>query len=922
MSTATHAIIGKAVLEMLERRQMMSAVSFRDGILVVQGMSTAPNDLAVNLSVDGASVWGVANGEPGQPIQTLLVRQIRIIGGDADDTIRVDPRVTIPVYVQAGNGDDDVATGIGNDTVIAGNGNDSIDSYRGNDYVEAGNGADFIHGGGGNDSIDGGAGSDVIFGDNGRDSIEAGSGSDSITGGAGSDFITASGDVDHAVGSYGNDTIVGDLDDTLTGGQGHDRVLRNSSNPLPPPIEDPVSPTAPTVIPQPSGFAILSQETGAPLAGFENVQNSANLDLGALGNQNLSIRANVPSDFTGTAIFKLDGGADISVGMTEDFTLALSNWDVAGNHTVQVHLVTPAGLAGRTLTLNVTLQQVVGVPAPVSSDPTEITAAPDAPVAAITAMETSVAQGHAVHVNAMTSDLNGSTPLTSTYDWDFGDAGSKYNQLRGYNAAHLYQQAGNYTITLTVTNPDGAKSVTTQEVTVTEAQRKVIYVSNRGSDSNSGLSPQSAIKTLDKARSLVGDNTEILLERGGTFSLSSSIVIKGQNVVIGAYGNGDRPRINWTGAADSSALFSVDPAARDVSFEDLSFDKATGGHACINAGGTNIAVTGCEFLHVFDCVNTNKKPTGVLVQDNIAPLDDGVEGFLVWIEGSDHVILGNTVANSTRAQCIRDAWADRVLVAYNDLTNLDRRPDGDQFDENRQTLSLHLGNYLYVYNNSFTAGRCEVGPLAGGDGLMKADWQVQRVNWAVVEGNTFHDSAFLSVCHGTNHMMVRQNVFNQDAGGMAITVDGYSSVYQRDVEDLTITQNTGINTGTKGTFLYVGGAVKGITLTNNLYVAPNITPGVGTASGVYVNGGSLSSFRQIDGNVWPTANPNSYAQGGVMFVGASMSSSGYRDAAEWNELTQVGQDSFQSLKIGADTSLMMDGQIVGSILPLNARVAA
>jgi hypothetical protein len=234
---------------------------------------------------------------------------------------------------------------------------------------------------------------------------------------------------------------------------------------------------------------------------------------------------------------------------------------------------------------------------------------------------------------------------------------------------------------------------------------------------------------------------------------------------------------------------------------------------------------------------------------------------------------------------------------------------------------LHLGNYLYVYNNSLTDGRCEVGPLAGADGLMKPDWQVQRANWAVVEDNTFHGTSFISVCHGTNHMMVRGNVFNQ-IGGMDITVDAPSSVYNRDVEDLTITNNTAINNGTKGTFLWVGGPVAGITLTNNLYVAPNITPGVGTTSGVYVNGNSLSSFREISGNVWPTAHPNSYAQGGVNFVGASMSSSGYRDAAEWNALPQVGDDTFESATVDGTYSLVIGDQTVGSLLPVGTRIAA
>src|SRR5437762_8999057 len=126
MNTDTNEIIGKAVLETLERRQMMSAVSFKDGILVVQGLSAAPNNLTINLSPDGASVWGVANGETGAPVAVSQVRQIRIIGGDGDDMVHVDPRVMIPVYIRTGNGDDNITAGAGREVILAGSGNDTI----------------------------------------------------------------------------------------------------------------------------------------------------------------------------------------------------------------------------------------------------------------------------------------------------------------------------------------------------------------------------------------------------------------------------------------------------------------------------------------------------------------------------------------------------------------------------------------------------------------------------------------------------------------------------------------------------------------------------------------------------------------------------------------------------------------------------
>src|SRR5439155_198547 len=62
---------------------------------------------------------------------------------------------------------------------------------------------------------------------------------------------------------------------------------------------------------------------------------------------------------------------------------------------------------------------------------------------------------HTVHVHALASTLNGGDYLTARWQWDFGDPGGKYNQLEGWNAAHVYDNPGTYTIRLTLTNQNG-----------------------------------------------------------------------------------------------------------------------------------------------------------------------------------------------------------------------------------------------------------------------------------------------------------------------------------------------------------------------------------------------------------------------------------------------------------------------------------
>jgi hypothetical protein len=56
--------------------------------------------------------------------------------------------------------------------------------------------------------------------------------------------------------------------------------------------------------------------------------------------------------------------------------------------------------------------------------------------------------------------LGGGLPHTASYRWDFGDTSSTsaYNVLPGFNAAHVYDTPGNYTLTLRVTNENGEQS--------------------------------------------------------------------------------------------------------------------------------------------------------------------------------------------------------------------------------------------------------------------------------------------------------------------------------------------------------------------------------------------------------------------------------------------------------------------------------
>src|SRR5689334_10043336 len=106
MSISTREIIGKAILETLEHRQMLSTVTLTDGVLVVQGNPNTPN--AIGVHGDHGKVWAVTDAGSSQKIATSSVRQIRIMGGEKNDDVSVDASVKIPVYIQTGDGNDTI----------------------------------------------------------------------------------------------------------------------------------------------------------------------------------------------------------------------------------------------------------------------------------------------------------------------------------------------------------------------------------------------------------------------------------------------------------------------------------------------------------------------------------------------------------------------------------------------------------------------------------------------------------------------------------------------------------------------------------------------------------------------------------------------------------------------------------------------
>jgi hypothetical protein len=517
----------------------------------------------------------------------------------------------------------------------------------------------------------------------------------------------------------------------------------------------------------------------------------------------------------------------------------------------------------------------------------------------------------ALHVDATQFPLTAGTPLTARYDWDFGDAGSRYDRLSGFVAAHLYQRPGRYRISLAVTDQAGVTQSAFATVVLTPSDRRDFFVSPDGDDLAPGNSPEAPLRTAEAAlKHIHGDEASVLFQAGRVHPVSGALQIDRRNIRFGRYGPGANPVLVHP-HGNGNCIIALGRHCDGILIEHLTFDTPYPadlhgpankvGIDAIDAGGRNVVVNDCTFLNVDDGVNANGSPAGLLVQNCAAPLVNGLRAYCVWGQGSDHAYLGNFVANSTREHCIRMFSLTRVLIADNNLTNLDRTKDGDPHDAGyyKGCIECQRGSYFYVTQNRVSDGQIRVGPLGVGEPPGTA------TDWAVIDSNTVNQCHVIAYS-GAHHVMIRNNLIYND-NNEAISIAGQDLAGERICSDISVLNNTAVNNGTHGAFLRLGGVADGILMMNNLLVAPQWRGDHGSA--VSVADHDLNSFAGIGHNIWPDF-------GGDHSHVCTLDAKPARnvDASEWEREPVVKQDSF------ADVSVDSDGVPTGGIASAGAAV--
>jgi Ca2+-binding RTX toxin-like protein len=134
-----------------------------------------------------------------------------------NDTITAGAGFSLPLWVDAGAGNDLVRGGQGNNYIEGGSGNDTLYGGPKDDELVGLDGNDLLDGGGNDDLLYGGSGNDTLYGGSGSDTLDGGAGNDWLDGGAGNDLLIGSLGADMLQGGSGNDILIGGYDNTIAG---------------------------------------------------------------------------------------------------------------------------------------------------------------------------------------------------------------------------------------------------------------------------------------------------------------------------------------------------------------------------------------------------------------------------------------------------------------------------------------------------------------------------------------------------------------------------------------------------------------------------------------------------------------------------------------------------------------------------------
>ena len=150
----THGLFGKITANPAGTNPVQAVLNGSD--LLVTG-SPDNDHITVSSDRNNAHLIVRSDGQTIGTFDTAAISTIRVSGLAGDDSIVVDPRVTITTILDGGAGNNTLIGGGGSNILLGGSGNDTLVGGRGRDILIGGAGSDHLIGNSGDDILVGGS---------------------------------------------------------------------------------------------------------------------------------------------------------------------------------------------------------------------------------------------------------------------------------------------------------------------------------------------------------------------------------------------------------------------------------------------------------------------------------------------------------------------------------------------------------------------------------------------------------------------------------------------------------------------------------------------------------------------------------------------------------------------------------------------
>jgi hypothetical protein len=164
-----------------------------------------------------------------------------------------------------------------------------------------------------------------------------------------------------------------------------------------------------------------------------------------------------------------------------------------------------------------------------------------------------------------------------------------------------------------------------------------------------------------------------------------------------------------------------------------------------------------------------------------------------------------------------------------------------------------------------------------------------------VERNVLENCPVI-VRHGSAHVLLASNVIRWD-GGVAVDVWGWSDERQRTCVDVSVLNNTIINTAPAGRAVSIGPMTIDTVVANNLHVAPALVTGKNGSANACVLDDDLGSVRFAH-NLWAQPAAEGWGAGWHYLGARRWDVEGFLSAERWSALARVEGEHYRRFSPG------------------------